>query len=143
VPDAILNKEGALAPEERKIVENHINVAVNILKPIEELSHVINIVKYHHEYYDGHGYPEGRKGDDIPFASRILSVANAYDAMTSDRPYRKALTHQKAAERLKAGAGKDFDPLIVRAILVGFEGVGSTREGEGRTTKGEMPPVLY
>lgn len=143
IPDAILNKKGPLIPEEHEIIKNHINVAVNILKPIEELGTVINIVKYHHEFYDGKGYPEGIKGDEIPFASRILSVANAYDAMTSDRPYRKAMSHQKAAERLKQGVGKDFDPLIVEALLVGFEGIAPTREGEARTPRGEFPPVLY
>jgi len=143
IPDDILNKESPLTPEERKIIENHINIAVTILKPIEELGSVINIVKYHHEFYNGSGYPEGKKADDIPFASRILSVANAYDAMTSNRPYRKALTHQRAAERLKEGAGKDFDPLIVNALLIGFEGLSPTKAGEIRTSRGEFPPILY
>jgi len=143
IPDAILNKKGPLLPEEHQIVRNHINVAVDILKPITELEPVIHIVKYHHEFYNGEGYPEGLKGDEIPFSSRILAVANAYDAMTSDRPYRKAMSHQRAAELLKQGSGKDFDPVIVEALLVGFEGIGTTIKGEARTPRGEIPPVLY
>lgn len=143
IPDAILNKKEPLTPEERQIIRNHINVAINVLKPITELGPVIDTIKYHHEFYDGKGYPEGIKGDDIPFASRILAVANAYDAMTSDRPYRKAMTHQKAVERLKDGSGKDFDPLIVEALLVGFEGISPTRKEELRTPRGEFPPSLY
>ncbi|MBN1404904.1 MAG: HD domain-containing protein [Candidatus Omnitrophica bacterium] len=143
IPDSILNKEGQLTPEERAVVKNHINIAVKILAPIQELTPVIRIIRYHHEFFDGTGYPDGLKSDEIPFASRVLSVANAYDAMISDRPYRKAMTHQKAAERLKDGVGKDFDPLIVEALLVGFEGIGSTIKGEARTSRGEMPPVLY
>ncbi len=143
IPDVILNKKGPLTPDERELVKKHIDVAVNILKPIKELEPVINIVKHHHEFYNGKGYPEGIKKEEIPFASRILAVANAYDAMTSDRPYRKAMSHQKSAEILKRGAGEDFDPLIVEALLVGFEGMGPTRREAARTPSGEVPPVLY
>ncbi|UCH12608.1 MAG: HD domain-containing protein [Candidatus Omnitrophota bacterium] len=143
IPDSILNKKGPLAHKEREAVKKHVDIAVDVLKPIKELEPVINIIRCHHEFYNGGGYPEGIKGDEIPFASRILAAANAYDAMTSERPYRKAMTHQKAAERLKQGSGKDFDPLIVEGLLVGFEGIGPARSGEIRTPRGEVPPVLY
>ncbi|MFH0732235.1 MAG: HD domain-containing phosphohydrolase [Candidatus Omnitrophota bacterium] len=143
IPDSILNKKGSLTPEEYDIVRNHINIAVDILKPITELASVIRIIKYHHEFYNGKGYPEGLDGDKIPFASRILAVANAYDAMTSDRPYRQAMSHQRTAELLKKGAGEEFDPVMAQAMLLGFEGVGTTIKGEARTSRGEVPPVLY
>ncbi len=125
------------------MVRKHVDIAVDVLKPIKELEPVINIIRYHHEFYNGRGYPEGIKGDEIPFASRILAVANAYDAMTSERPYRKAMSRQKAAEQLKQASGKDFDPLVVEGLLVGFEGIGPARRGEIRTPSGEVPPVLY
>ncbi len=143
ISDSILNKKGPLTPEEREVVRKHVDIAVTVLKPIKELEPVINIIRYHHEFYNGRGYPEGIKGDEIPFASRILAAANAYDAMTSERPYRKAMSHQKAAERLKQGSGKDFDPIVVEGLFVGFEGIGPARRGEIRTPKGEVPPVLY
>ena len=143
IPDAVLNKKKALTIDERKTIKKHIDITVNILKPIEELGSIIDVIKHHHEFYNGEGYPEGLKGEAIPFASRILAVANAYDAMTSERPYRSAMTHQKAAERLKLGSGKDFDPLIVEALLVGFQGIGPARAGANRTKAGEIPPALY
>jgi len=76
-----------------------------------------DIVRHHHEHFDGRGYPNGKKGDGIPLGSRILAVADAYDAMTSDRPYRSAMSKETAIARLKAASGTQFDPQVVEAFL--------------------------
>jgi HD-GYP domain-containing protein (c-di-GMP phosphodiesterase class II) len=117
VPEAILNKEGVLDPEERKKINEHPMIGVNILQPIHELKTVLLGVKYHHERFDGNGYPEGLKGDQIPMIAAIIAVADSYDAMTSDRPYRKGFPKEKAIDIIKGESGKQFDPAIVEAFL--------------------------
>ncbi len=117
VPESILNKEGALDPEERKKINEHPMIGVNILQPIHELKTVLLGVKYHHERFDGNGYPEGLKGGQIPVIAAIIAVADSYDAMTSDRPYRKGFPKEKAIDIIKGESGKQFDPAIVEAFL--------------------------
>lgn len=117
VPESILNKNGPLTGEERKKIEEHATIGAKILEPIKNLGDVITAVKYHHERYDGKGYPEGLSGESIPFMARIISVADAYDAMTSDRPYRKAFTREYAAAELERCSGTQFHPLIVKGAL--------------------------
>jgi HD-GYP domain-containing protein (c-di-GMP phosphodiesterase class II) len=117
VPEAILNKEGVLDPEERKKINEHPMIGVTILQRIHEFETVILGVKYHHERFDGKGYPEGLKGDQIPMIAAIIAVADSYDAMTSDRPYRKGFPKEKAIEIIKQESGKQFDPVIVEAFL--------------------------
>lgn len=117
VPEAILNKEGPLNEEERKVINGHPAIGVNILQPIQELETVILGVKYHHERFDGKGYPEGLKGGQIPIIAAIISVADAFDAMISDRPYRKGFPKEKAIDIIKQENGKQFDPQIVSAFL--------------------------
>lgn len=77
--------------------------------------------RYHHERYDGKGYPEGLKGDDIPFIARIIGVADAYDAMTADRPYRKGMSNEVAIDEIKKGAGTQFDPTIAKVMITLIE----------------------
>jgi len=117
VPESILNKEGGLDPEERKKINEHPMIGVNILQPIHELKTVLLGVKYHHERFDGNGYPEGLKADQIPLIAAIISVADSFDAMTSDRPYRKGFPREKAIDIIKQESGKQFDPAIVEVFL--------------------------
>lgn len=118
IPDSILNKKGPLTPEERVQVNKHPIIGTTILYPIKELgSTIIKAVRNHQEWYNGQGYPDKLKGKNIPLLSRIISVADAFDAMTSDRPYRSRLKFETALDELKKCSGTQFDPEIVVAFL--------------------------
>jgi HD-GYP domain-containing protein (c-di-GMP phosphodiesterase class II) len=117
VPDRVLLKPGPLTQEEFEIIKKHPVYAVNILKHLPRLKDIVPIVYHEHEHYDGKGYVEGIKGKAIPFESRIISVADAYEAMTSNRPYRKAMTKQQAIKELKRNTATQFDPVVVNAFL--------------------------
>jgi len=117
VPEQILNKKGPLTPEERLIINEHSLIGAMILEPIKDLDAVIGGVKYHHEHYDGGGYPEGLKGEDIPPIAAVIAVADSFDAMTTDRPYRAAMTRDQAAMELERCSGSQFNPKVVRAAL--------------------------
>ncbi|MCX7926541.1 MAG: HD domain-containing protein [Candidatus Omnitrophica bacterium] len=117
VPEYILNKQGALTEAEWRVIKEHPMTGVKILMPIGELKTAILGVQYHHEHYDGSGYPEGLKGEQIPIIAAIIGVADAYDAMTSDRPYRKGLSPQQAIEEIKRQSGRQFHPIVVEAFL--------------------------
>src|SRR4051812_13363146 len=116
VPGEILSKAGPLTSRERRIVEGHPLVGAEILRRIPGLEPVATIVRYHHERWDGQGYPSGLSGHRIPLAGRILAVCDAFEAMTSDRPYRRSLGHRTAVAELEANAGTQFDPLVVEAF---------------------------
>jgi putative nucleotidyltransferase with HDIG domain len=109
----ILRKPGQLTDEEYSFIKKHPVIGERIIAPIRFLEKIKPIIRHHHERYDGKGYPDGLKGDKIPFFSRILAIADSYDAMTSNRPYRKSLGHEKACLEIKNNAGKQFDPAIV------------------------------
>jgi diguanylate cyclase (GGDEF)-like protein len=113
IPEAILCKPGPLTPEERKLVETHPELGERIIAPIDRLEDVRPIVRHCHERYDGEGYPDQRRAEEIPIESRIIFVCDAYHAMTTDRPYRKRLPRQEAVRRLKEAAGTQFDPRVV------------------------------
>jgi HD-GYP domain-containing protein (c-di-GMP phosphodiesterase class II) len=115
--DTILNKQGALTGEEYAIVKSHPLWGVELLEPIKQLNRVIPCIRHHHERYDGTGYPDGLKGDNIPFWARILAVADTFDAMTADRPYRKAFEQRKAVEEIRRCTPGQFDPHVVQAFL--------------------------
>ncbi len=117
VQEDILLKAGPLTPEERKEMESHPEVGARILEPARFPAEVISAVRYHHEDYGGGGYPAGLSGEEIPLLARIIRVADAYDAMTSARPYRRAFTPEEAREDLKRCAGQQFDPRVVEAFL--------------------------
>ncbi len=117
IKDDVLQKAERLTPEELELMRQHPVIGEAILKPLRSLGRVAEVVRHHHEAYDGSGYPSGLKGAHIPFAVRILTVADTYDAMVTDRPYRKRLTLQQAVEELRNGAGKQFDPAVVEAFL--------------------------
>lgn len=116
-PDKVLHKPGALDSDERGIMELHPSEGAKVLQYFSLFRPGADLVRYHQEHFDGSGYPKGLKGDEIPLGARIIHVADAYQAMTSDRVYRKALPVQEAIRRLRADAGKHFDPAIVDAML--------------------------
>jgi putative nucleotidyltransferase with HDIG domain len=117
VPDAILGKPGPLDPSERSAMDLHVAAADNILETSRYLEPLAEMVRGHHERLDGKGYPDQVEGGHIPLAARIIAVADAYDAMTQDRPYRRALPEQEVVHRLQAGVGTQFDPTVVRALF--------------------------
>jgi response regulator RpfG family c-di-GMP phosphodiesterase len=117
VPDKILLKPGKLTDKEWEIIRKHPLYAVAILKHLPRLKHIIPIVYHEHERYDGKGYMEGLKGKQIPIESRIIAVADAYEAMTSNRPYRKAMRKEKAIKEIKINSGTQFDPVVVKIFL--------------------------
>ncbi|MFO8033615.1 MAG: GAF domain-containing protein [Candidatus Bipolaricaulota bacterium] len=124
VPDRILFKPGKLTEEEWAVMRQHPEYAYEMLSPIAYLRPALDIPYSHHERWDGKGYPRGLRGEDIPLAARIFAVVDAWDAMRSDRPYRKALSVEEALGEIEKGAGTQFDPRVVEAFLevVGTEG---------------------
>jgi len=112
----ILDKPGPLTPEEREVMDKHPIIGVEIISNLD-IDQCIPGVKYHHERMDGSGYPDGLKGDSIPIVARIIAVADSFDAMTSDRPYRKAKSAEEACKELAYYAGRLYDPEIVKAFL--------------------------
>lgn len=117
IPDKILQKPGRLTKEEYKVVKLHPEVALNILKPIPQLKDLLPGIYHEHERYDGKGYIVGLKGEAIPLEARIIGVADAFDAMISERPYRKPLSKKEAIAELKRCSGTQFDPKVVKAFL--------------------------
>ena len=117
IKDEILLKRVPLTEDEAKAMQQHAFIGEAIVKPVRSLQKVVPLVRHHHERFDGSGYPAGLKGEAIPLGARILSVADTYDAMVTDRPYRKRLTLEEATRQLRQGAGRQFDPLIVDAFL--------------------------
>jgi HD-GYP domain-containing protein (c-di-GMP phosphodiesterase class II) len=113
----ILNKASSLTEDEKEVLKMHPIIGYNILAPLIFLSSVAPIVLYHQEWYNGKGYPEGLSGEEIPLGARIISVIDAYDAMTSDRPYRKALSKEYAVSELEKGMGTQFDPKVAKVFI--------------------------
>lgn len=116
-PDAVLSKPGSLTDEEWVDVLKHPALGCTFLSTVPELAEVANVIRHHHEHYDGTGYPDNLQGDAIPLMSRIIGIVDAYDAMTNERPYRKAMSQDHAIAELKLHSGKQFDPVIVEHFL--------------------------
>lgn len=112
IPEQILSKPGPLDTNEWTLMKLHPLIGASIVQALDIKYTIEPAIKYHQERYDGSGYPEGLNGEEIPFGARILAVVDAYDAMISDRVYRKALTHQDALEEIRTGRGKEFDPKV-------------------------------
>jgi putative nucleotidyltransferase with HDIG domain len=127
VPTALLNKEGPLTPEEFAVMKEHPRTGARILEPIPEYGHLIPIVLQHHEWFDGNGYPFGLAGEAIDEGARVLAVADVYDALTSKRPYREALSHEHAVSIIARNNGTQFDPRVVRAFFEMLELTGVDR----------------
>ncbi|MFW5682052.1 MAG: HD-GYP domain-containing protein [Phycisphaeraceae bacterium] len=117
VPDAILNKPGKLTDNEFAIIKSHAAVGDQILAGIPNLAYARPMVRWHHERFDGRGYPDGLAGHDIPLEARAMCIADSYDAMTSDRPYRKGMDHEDAVEEIRQNAGSQFDPELVPIFI--------------------------
>jgi HD-GYP domain-containing protein (c-di-GMP phosphodiesterase class II) len=113
----ILDKPSTLEKTEREHIEKHPTIASNLIAPIPFLSSIVPTILYHQEWYNGRGYPEGLKGEEIPLGARIVAVIDAYDAMTSDRPYRNKMSKEAAVQELKKCSGTQFDPYIVDTFL--------------------------
>jgi putative two-component system response regulator len=131
VPESILWKPARLDPEEQSIMSVHPVRSAQMIEEIPQLKRAALWARHHHEYLDGSGYPDNLKGDDIPVGARIILVADAYDAMTSDRPYRKSIGYEKASAELRKYSGRQFDPAMVEALLaaVGEHGELLTEDG--------------
>ena len=121
VPDDILHKPSKLNPKEQQAMEKHPVLGADIVTHIKGLRDLVVGIKHHHERYDGKGYPDGLKSGEIPFMAKIIAVADTYDAMTSDRPYRKGLDSQIAKEEIQRNAATQFDPYMVAAFLKACE----------------------
>ncbi|MHB8926527.1 MAG: HD-GYP domain-containing protein [Bacillota bacterium] len=130
IRDTIWMKEGRLDQAEYEEIKRHSVVGAEIIGQIEILGHDVEIVRHHHEWFDGSGYPDSKAGKDIPIGARILAVADAFDAMTSERPYKPAYGYREAVEELNRYSGRQFDPEVVQAFLATVkEVIPSAREG--------------
>jgi HD-GYP domain-containing protein (c-di-GMP phosphodiesterase class II) len=130
-----LNKPGKLSQEEYEIFKKHPGFGRDILEPIKFLNPLVPGVQFHHEMWNGKGYPLGLKGNDIPLIARIISVADTYDAMTSDRAYRRALPHDVAVAEIERCAGSQFDPDVAQLFVEVIEDF-----REERAARGEFVP---
>jgi HD-GYP domain-containing protein (c-di-GMP phosphodiesterase class II) len=117
IPDAVLLKPGTFDAAERAVINHHPSIARDILGNVEAMAEIVPCVLHHHERWDGTGYPDGLRGEEIPLLSRVIAVADTFDAMTTDRPYRKALPLDEACRRLREGAGVQWDERCIDALL--------------------------
>ena len=141
VEDRILRKEGVLAPDEYEQMKMHTVMGADIVAPIEQLKEMIPAIRWHHEAWNGRGYPDGLKGEQIPLFARIVAVADTFDAITTNRPYQQAYSLQFAVETITRLTGSRFDAKIVTAFLRAFE-AGEIRAGESRSTRQETQVEL-
>jgi putative nucleotidyltransferase with HDIG domain len=117
IPDEVLLKEGELNDEDWKVIKTHPELGATIIGNVRELAPCVDIVLYHHERWDGGGYPEGLKGEEIPIEARIIAIAECFDYMTSALLYRPAFSLEETIEELREGAGSQFDPKLVEALI--------------------------
>ena len=117
IPSEILNKPGKLTPKEQEVIRNHPRIGGEILKDFTSLPGICEGARYHHERYDGTGYNEGLKGEEIPFYARIICVADSYDAMAADRCYSRGLDAETIKKEIRSNMGTQFDPEIAAAML--------------------------
>jgi len=126
IPDAILHKPGPLNPEEWVVMRSHVEIGVRICAPLRNLRPVLPIIRHHHERWDGSGYPDGLAGEAIPFLARVFQVVDVYDALTSDRPYRKALSPEQALAVLQDETARgNWDPHLVQVFTRGVKELGA------------------
>jgi HD-GYP domain-containing protein (c-di-GMP phosphodiesterase class II) len=121
VPEQILSKPARLTDDEYAVIKRHPEIGAKIIGEIPQLNHALTGILFHHERYDGKGYPQQLGGVEIPIFGRLISVADAFDAMTSDRPYRKGLDRREAMKEIMTHCGKQFDPEMVAAFMQAFE----------------------
>jgi putative nucleotidyltransferase with HDIG domain len=142
IMDTILRKPESLTAEEFTIIKSHPVVGAKILEPLRFLAREICAVRHHHERWDGTGYPDGLGGEDIPMVARVVTVADVFDAITSNRPYRTALALNEAREEIRRGSGSHFDPVVVEAFMrIPFEQLGEINRHYESLTSGSAPGV--
>ncbi len=143
VDDQVLNKAGPLSADEYRRIQSHVEIGVTILQDLKKLSHILPGVRHHHESYDGSGYPDRLSGEEIPFEARILAVADAFDAMSSNRPYRKRMSLKQIDEIFRKGRGQQWDPAIVDALFTCRADVEAIRQkGLGESLIGAVDVAL-
>jgi len=117
ISNRFINKKGTLSSTDWAIIKQHSNKSIELLAPLKLSSNILSFIQHHHEHYDGTGYPDGLAGEQIPIGARIIAISDAYDSMTSNRPYRKSLSPEEARDELKSCSGKQFDPELIRIFL--------------------------
>jgi putative nucleotidyltransferase with HDIG domain len=117
ISEAVLNKSGRLTEQEYDLIKKHPLISQKIIEQVPQFKRISRIVRAHHEFFDGAGYPDGLRGEDIPIGARIMAICDAFDAMTSDRSYRPALPHERALIIIERNAGSQFDPALVPSFL--------------------------
>jgi putative nucleotidyltransferase with HDIG domain len=117
IPEQVLRKPAKLSAEEFEYIKSHPTIAARMLEPLDVLKPLVPWIEFHHERYDGKGYPKGIDGNVIPLGAKIISVADSFDAMTSDRPYRTALSQDVAISEIRQNAGTQFDPVVAKTFL--------------------------
>lgn len=143
VDDSVLKKRGALTPDEYRQIQAHVQIGVQILSDLKKLHHLLPGVAHHHESFDGSGYPSGLVGEDIPLEARVLAVADAFDAMSSTRPYRRRLSPFQIDEIFRKGSGIQWDPKVVEALFSCREDVDRiTQKGLGESLKQVVDETL-
>ena len=147
IPEPILTKAGPLTPAEWDVMRTHPVIGAHIVTPIRLLGSSVDVVRFHHELFDGGGYPHGLKGDAIPLSARIFSIVDAFDAITTDRPYRKAQSTEDAVAEIQRCAGTQFDPELVEAFSLLAEAdatlfLPETHDEEAHDHAISTPPVI-
>jgi HD-GYP domain-containing protein (c-di-GMP phosphodiesterase class II) len=143
IDDQVLKKKGPLTPQEYRQIQTHVEIGVTILKDLKKLSHILPGVRHHHETYDGNGYPDRLRGKDIPFEARVLAVADAFDAMSSNRPYRKRLSFAQIDSILTQGRHVQWDADVVDALFACRGDIESIRQqGLGESLIGAVDITL-
>ncbi len=142
ISNEILNKPGELSEKEWEIIKTHSTLGADMIKQIPQLAYCIEPIRHHHEKFDGTGYPDGQKGEDIPIISRILAIANEFAVMTSDRSYSETITHENALEEIKRRAGTYFDPYLVERFASTFDTKNNGNKKKARRESG-LGPSLY
>ncbi|AFV12199.1 response regulator [Thermacetogenium phaeum DSM 12270] len=133
IPEEILNKPGPLSDAEKKVCQRHPVTGADIVRQIKSLEEIVPLIRHHHERYDGQGYPDGLAGEEIPLGARIIALADSFDAMITNRPYRRARTYQEAIEIVKKEAGRQFDPHLAELFVtkcVDVKAIGTEWETE-------------
>ncbi|HEV8682078.1 MAG TPA: HD domain-containing phosphohydrolase [Actinomycetota bacterium] len=124
ISERILNKPGPLTSAEWSVMQTHPVIGTQIVAPMRFLGEAVEVIAHHHEKFDGSGYPRGLRADDIPLAARIFAIVDAFDAMTTDRPYRPSMPADEALEEIVRCSGRHFDPDVVEAFLLFMDGAG-------------------
>jgi putative nucleotidyltransferase with HDIG domain len=132
VPESVLHKPGLLTPEEYEVMKTHAVLGEKILEPlkVKAIAHIRGMVRHHHEHFDGRGYPDRLQGEQIPIGARLLTVADCFDTMVSDRSYKKGRTFDEAVDELRRCGGTQFDPSLVQAFVQSLEALGDPRKRE-------------